>query len=114
MFGRSLLIRFIAAILAATPALAPGVASIVDARPAARSESVQLAPHADVPGTKHGVTHPDRCALCGVSSRMYDTPPPVASRPVVLVVEWPTRISRVAAHEGAGRWSPPPRAPPRA
>ena len=110
--GRLLVLRLFAALLAATQAFAPGVVSLLDARPAAMSQWVQLAPHVDAPGTAHAVPHPDECALCGVATRMATAAPPAATVPVAERVAWPARETRVAAHEGVGQWSPPSRAPP--
>jgi hypothetical protein len=114
MSGRSLFLRLIAALLATTQALAPGVASIVDARPAAQAESIQLAAHVDVPGTKHAIAHPDRCALCGIATRTAAVAPPLPLLPPVVTVAARAHETRTTLHHRLGRWSPPTRAPPRA
>lgn len=112
MTGRSLVLRLFAALLAATQAFAPGVVSLLDARPAAMSQWVQLEPHVDAPGTAHPVAHPDRCALCGVATRVATTAPPPVALPVMDTDRWPVRESRVTVHDGDGQWSHPSRAPP--
>jgi len=112
MTGRSLILRLLAALLAATQALAPGVVSLLDARPAAMSQWVQLAPHVDAPGTVHAVAHPDVCALCGVATRVATHAPAPVALPLVVGAGWPVRESRAAVHNAEGRWSHPSRAPP--
>jgi hypothetical protein len=64
------LVRVTVALNAAVQALAPGVASIVDARPAALATMQQMAAHIEESGASHAIrAHVDDCTLCQISTR---------------------------------------------
>jgi hypothetical protein len=105
--------RLCIALLALGSALAPAVASIADARPAALAISQRFAPHVEPTGARHGVRqHLDNCALCGFVARLFvgsSTPDfgpvvePAPGLPDAPTISWRTASSR---------WIAPARAPP--
>jgi hypothetical protein len=112
MLGRSILARVIACILAASQAFAPGLASLLDAHPAAQSQYVQRSAHVDAPGTSHGIEHPDRCVLCEVATRVATVAPVPVLLPDATDASAPSRERRIAVWDGAGPGVPRSRAPP--
>lgn len=112
MLARSLALRLLALVIAAAQAVVPGIASLVDARPAALAQSVERVAHVDAPGNTHGIEHPDRCALCGIATRVAAPAPPPPVVPEARDATLPPRDVIVAAVEAAERSTLRARAPP--
>ncbi len=107
--------RFVFAVVAATVSLGPGLASIVDAKPAARAVVQGFASHAEETGRKHDLrAHVDDCTLCQLATRgATERPTPVA--PVRVIVLAPLAEWRVAfPHAVDESWSALSRGPPTA
>ncbi|MBK6488314.1 MAG: hypothetical protein IPF98_15960 [Gemmatimonadetes bacterium] len=106
-------LRLFAALLAVLQAFAPGAASIVDARPAARAALERARSHVEEPGSPHALAHQDHCVLCSAATHLSAQPtaptPPVGDAGAGV---WPARAAWFAhaAYEIAG--SDRSRAPP--
>jgi len=82
-------IRFIVALLATTVAIAPGLASIIDAKPAARGVMQRFASHAEETGRQHELrAHVDDCALCQLATRS-SSERPATPQPTLVVAPAP-------------------------
>ena len=98
---RRISVRLLAAALAAVQTLAPGAASIADARPAAEAMSERTTTHADAPGTPHTLAHGAKCALCGLATCQLADPASGAIAPVVRRAVGPSRAAWLA-HDDSG------------
>lgn len=67
-------LRLLTALLAVLQASAPGAASIVDARPAARAVVEGARSHVDEPGSPHTLAHQDHCVLCSAATHLSAQP----------------------------------------
>ena len=107
--------RFLVAVLATTVALGPGIASLVDARPAARSVAQRFASHAEETGRHHDLrAHVDDCTLCQLATRGATERPP-APIPTLANVQAPIASGEVPLpHTPDARWSALSRGPPAA
>ncbi|MFN8574247.1 MAG: hypothetical protein U0132_19510 [Gemmatimonadaceae bacterium] len=106
-------VRFLFAVVAATVALGPGLAAIVDAKPAARAVAQRFASHAEETGRKHDLrAHVDDCTLCQLATRGATERP--TSVPLVATAA-PASLPRWRAphpHANAERWTARSRGPP--
>ncbi|MCC6929758.1 MAG: hypothetical protein IT359_12310 [Gemmatimonadaceae bacterium] len=109
---RPLLLRVLAAVVAVVHVVAPGAASIIDARPAAMAASERSTVHFEEPGSPHAIAHQEHCVLCSVATQAWAEP---VSPPQLLDEgdeNWPSRadwIGHAADESTAQRRS---RAPP--
>jgi hypothetical protein len=113
MRSPSALVRSFVTCLAIFQAFAPGIASLVDARPAAMSVVQQYAPHVEQEGAGHALrAHVDDCSLCQLATRNIAerpaTSPLIASRPRAFHLQ----AGPAPYRELLGAWSAPSRAPP--
>ena len=66
------ILRHVVAVLALLQALAPGLASVADARAEANALARHIVPHVEVFGAKHPWrAHLDDCALCRLAGRQF-------------------------------------------
>ncbi len=106
-------LRIVLAVLAMLQALAPGIASVADARPEAAALSQHIAPHVEEFGAKHPWrSHLDNCVLCQIAARHFT---PTHRAPIIPAAN--TRAlppaDVLACEVTAGRWAAPnSRAPP--
>jgi Protein of unknown function (DUF2946) len=106
-------LRIVLAVLAMLQALAPGVASVADARPEAAALSRHIAPHVEQFGAKHPWrSHLDNCVLCQIAARHFT---PTHRAPIIAGTSAralpPADVG--ASAPTAGRWAAPnSRAPP--
>jgi hypothetical protein len=113
MLRRRLLSRLVLAGIAAAQSLAPGFASLADARPEAFALSRRVAPHVERFGATHQWrTHLDNCALCQISARKL-APPNVAPPLLAAIGRAPHVVEPRYAAPLTGQWAAPnSRAPP--
>lgn len=106
-------LRLFAAVLAVLQVSAPGTASIIDARPAARAAIERATSHAEEPGTPHARAHQDHCVLCSAATHLSAQPVP-ASPPVgdAGASGWPARDAWFVRAQAALAGHVRPRAPP--
>jgi hypothetical protein len=113
MLRKRLRARLVLAVIAATQALAPGVASIADARPEAFAVSRRIAPHVEKFGAKHSWrVHLDNCALNQIAGR-HAPPPNTAPLLCTRVATPQAAFAAYGTVTLAGHWAAPnSRAPP--
>jgi len=104
-------LRLFAALLSVGQALAPGAATIVDARPAAAAMIEAATAHVDAPGSPHALAHQEQCALCGLAVHDAERPGP-AHLPAPRPAPRPPRSMRLATHAVNGVGATHSRAPP--
>lgn len=113
MPSRRLALRLLAALVAVVQGFAPGIASIIDARPAAYAVSERATVHFEEPGSDHAIAHQEHCVLCVVASHLVADP---SVRAVLLpgagVAAWPSRAAWLARHDSARGLETLSRAPP--
>jgi hypothetical protein len=109
------LLRLTLALNATVQALAPGLASIVDARPAALAAVQQMAPHIEEAGASHALrAHVDTCTLCQLSTRASGERPAIAGPTIAPVAFAPVEDVFPAPRPPEARWSALGRGPPAA
>lgn len=113
MRSRRLVLRLLAALVAAVQSFAPAVASIIDARPAAYAVSERSTVHFEEPGSAHAIAHQEHCILCSVATHLV-ADPSVATVPLsdAGVGAWPSRASWLARHASGFGHAFRSRAPP--
>ncbi|MEP7382467.1 MAG: hypothetical protein ABI910_12305, partial [Gemmatimonadota bacterium] len=95
---RPLALRLLAALVAVVQGFAPGAASLIDARPAARAVSERAIAHVDEPGSPHTFAHRDHCVLCSAATHLAAATV-VAAPPVdTHAGDWPARAARFVVH----------------
>ena len=110
-----ILLRLTFGLNATVQALAPGLASIVDARPAALAAVQQMAPHIEESGASHAIrAHVDHCMLCQLSTRASGERPAVAAPAIASVAYAPVEDVLPAPRAPEARWSALGRGPPAA
>lgn len=113
MLSRRLALRLLAALVAVVQGFAPGVASIIDARPAAYAASERSTVHFEEPGSAHAIAHQEHCVLCSVATHLVADPfvpgTPLAGTGVRA---WPPRAVWLARHDAALDAAIQSRAPP--
>ncbi len=101
------------AVLAMLQALAPGIASVADARPEAAALAQHIAPHVEEFGAKHPWrSHLDNCVLCQIAARHFT---PTHRAPIIPAANARALPAAdvLACAVTAGRWAAPnSRAPP--
>jgi hypothetical protein len=108
-------IRLLVAVLATTVALGPGLASLVDAKPAARAVTQRFTSHAEETGRQHELrAHVDDCTLCQLATRGASERP-ATPRPALAVAPAPLGDRDIPLpHSPDERWSAFSRGPPTA
>jgi hypothetical protein len=107
-----IVVRLTTALVAVLLAFAPGVASIIDARPAAVAMSETATTHAESPGSPHAIAHQDKCALCGLATHQVAEASPRAFVPDAAGATWPPRATWDARRSAADLALTRSRAPP--
>lgn len=107
------MLRLLAALVAAVQGFAPGIASIIDARPAAYAVSERSTVHFEEPGSDHAIAHQEHCVLCVVASHLV-ADPFVPEVPLLDagIAAWPSRAAWLARHDAARGHETLSRAPP--
>lgn len=106
-------LRLAVALLALVQAVVPGVASILDARPAAVAYTTRPTPHVEEPGTEHPIPHQEQtCALCSAATHETGDAPAASFLPASAGPEWPPRESWFAHNGRTAGAATRSRAPP--
>ncbi len=109
---RPLVFRLLAAVLAVVHAVAPGAASIIDARPAALAVSERSTVHFEEPGSPHAIAHQEHCVLCSVATQAWAEPVPPPTLQDAGVESWPSRADWIGHAAGESTAQRRSRAPP--
>lgn len=91
MRSRRVVLRLLAALVAVVQGFAPGVASIIDARPAALAVAENAVTHFEAPGSPHAIAHQEHCVLCGAATQISAEPLPAPPLGDIGVATWPSR-----------------------
>ena len=112
MRARPFVLRLLAALLAVVHSVAPGAASIIDARPAARTVSERATVHFEEPGSPHAIAHQEHCVLSSIATQSAAVP--VTPLPLfdAGVDAWPTRADWIGHAAGEADGQLRSRAPP--